>query len=152
MSSDFNYAAPYPGCQTYLSVFRDLSEISRGWRGSGIRGRVTFFSALKRGGSERIETLSRGGSEKNVPILYLIHVLIDFVTILTTCDQFNILKCLLSKAEANNVSAIYLVFILSCHKLNKEICRRNRHLNQLSLLSPASSSLFSSMDSAPSPI
>ena len=79
-----------------------------------------FFQLSKRGGSERIESLSRGGSEKNVPILYLI--LIDFVTILTTCDQFNILKCLLLEAKANNGSAIYLVFILSCHKLNKEIC------------------------------
>ena len=113
-------------------------------------GESHFFQLSKRGGSERIESLSRGGSENNVPILYLI--LVDFVTILTTCDQFNILKCLLSKAKANNGSAICLVFILSCHKLNKEICYRNRDLNQLSLLSPASSSLSSSMDSAPSPI
>ena len=109
-----------------------------------------FFQLSKKGGSERIESLSRGGSVKNVPILYLI--LIEFLTILNTCDQFNILKCLLSEAKVNNGSAIYLVFILSCHKLNKEICERNRHLNQLSLLSPASSSLSSSMDSAPSPI
>ena len=77
-----------------------------------------FFQLSKRGGSERIENLSRGGSENNVPILYLI--LIDFVTIFTTCDQFNILKCLLSKAKANNGSAICLVFILSCHKLNMQ--------------------------------
>ena len=105
---------------TNPSLFRDLSEISRG-EGVESGGGSHFFQLSKRGGSEGIESLSRGGSEKNVPILYLI--LIDFVTILTTCDQFNILKCLLSKAKANNGSPIYLVFIvLSCHKLNKEIC------------------------------
>ena len=79
-----------------------------------------FFQLSKREGSEKIESPLRGGSEKNVPILYLI--LIDFVTILTTCDQFNILKCLLSKGKANNGSAIYLLFILSCHKLSKDKC------------------------------
>ena len=79
-----------------------------------------FFSSQKGEGQKELRAYQGEGQKKNVPILYL--VLIDFVTILTTCDQFNILKCLLSEGKANNGSAIYLVFILSCHKLNKEIC------------------------------
>ena len=101
------------------SISGTCQKLARGGGGWN-QGGSHFFQLSKRGGSERIESLSRGGSENNVPILYLI--LIDFVTIFTTCDQFNILKCLLSKAKANNGSAICLVFILSCHKLNKEIC------------------------------
>ena len=53
------------------NVVMDLSEISTG-RGGGIRGRVTFFQLSKWGRSERIESLSRGGSENIVPIFYLI--------------------------------------------------------------------------------
>ena len=49
-----------------------------------------FFSSQNGEGQKKLRALKGEGQKKDVPILNL--TLTDFVTILTTCDQFNILK------------------------------------------------------------